>query len=147
MTARSFVPRTVGTGLAASGIALLLSAFVAPLGLAGVLGVGATFLVIGVHGVRRHGTRRRATAGIAASLVLWVAASVSAWMLWGVGFDLADAGRPVPGAVTAATFGSAVLALVAFVVMIGTGMAITVKLWRRCAHAGIASVGTADAAR
>lgn len=147
MAASPFVARALRTGLIASGILLALSLFVTPLGIAGLFGVGVTFLVIAVHGARQHGAGWGATVAVSAFLFLWAAASLSAWNFWGVGFDLADAGRAVPGAITAATFGSAALAAAAFVGMVGVGIVVTVTLWRRCAHAGVAPAHSANAAR
>jgi predicted nucleic acid-binding protein len=52
-------------------------------------------MVVAVR-LARHGHSRPTDAVMLATLVLWLVCTVVYWWLWGVGFDAADAGLPMP---------------------------------------------------
>ncbi len=116
------IGRVIGIGLGSSAIALLAGAFVAPVAVIGLLGIGVTFFVVAILRARTHGSGWWAVWTVAIATIVWVAASLLSFTYWGTGFRIADAGGTIPSGLQAMTLGAFLLGLLAFVSMVTVGI-------------------------
>jgi hypothetical protein len=118
----SNIGRIIGIGLGVSALALVAGAFVAPLEIVGLLGIGVTFFVVTVVRAQARGTGWWAVWAVGVATIIWVGASLLAFSSWGTGFRIADAGGSVPWGVQATTIGAFCLGLIAFVMLVTVGI-------------------------
>lgn len=109
-------------GSAGSVLLFVLGSAVSALSMVGLLGLGATWTATAVLRARQSDRPVWAVRVVIGAWVVWAAEFITVWVVWGIGYNLTDSGRTVPQALSLTMLLSAVIGLVAFVVMVAVGL-------------------------